>query len=354
MEVMDFEPLTPQALAAFDKLYPRILALVQERLGLELGKETGKLDRRQQDLLEDCHRRFGETLKAVYSFGLFEYLVEEMSWLISVLESRGLGKAWGERILEAWTIATHGMVKPPEADELSRPLIRARDLVLRLPGPSLDEDEKPSEDVQRYFDLALRNKRREAAEFGLTFLELGFPPARVADSLLMPALRQVGVFWERNKISAAAEHLATEITRYVIYRIFDSLPRKKAVSFSAVLACVPGDEHDIGIDLMSNLLASEGWSVAFIGRGAPHLDLLETVMSVRPDVVFLSVSQISHLPAARSLILGLRERTPDIPIILGGAAALKARTILAPLGAGIAAGIEDGRRIALNRVKAYA
>ena len=354
MEAMDFEPLTPQALAAFDKLYPRILALVRERLGLELGKGTGKLDRRQQELLEDCHRRFGETLKAVYSFGLFEYLAEEMSWFISVLESRGLDKAWGEKILESWTIALHGIVKPPEADELSRPLIRARALLPQLAGlPPAGEENLP-EDVQTYLEFALRSRRREAAEFALTFLKLGLPPEKVADSLLMPALRQVGVLWERNKISAAAEHLATEITRYVIYRIFDSRPRKKSVSFSAVLACVPGDEHDIGIDLMSNLLAGEGWSVAFIGRGAPHQDLLETVMSVRPDVVFLSMSLISHLPAARSLILGLRERTPDIPIILGGAAALKARTILAPLVAGIAAGIEDGWRIALNRVKAYA
>lgn len=354
MEAMDLEPLTPQALAALDKLYPRILALVRERLALELEKETGKIDRRQQELLEDCHRRFGETLKAVYSFGLFEYLVEEMSWLISVLESRGLGKAWGERILESWTIALHGMVKPPEADELSRPLIRARALVPRLAGLPLAGEEKLPEDVQRYLDFALRNRRREAADFALTFLEGGFPPAEVADSLLMPALRQVGVLWERNKISAAAEHLATEITRYVIYRLFDCLPRKTAVSFSAVLGCVPGDEHDIGLDLTANLLASEGWSVVFIGRGAPQQDLLETVISVRPDVVFLSVSLISHLPAARSLILDLRERTPDRPIILGGAAALKAKIILAPLVAGIAASLEDGRRIALNLAKGHA
>lgn len=351
---MDFEPLTPKALAAFDKLYPRILALVRERLGLKLGEETGKLDRPQEELLEECFVRFGETLKAVYAFGLYEYLAGEASWLISVLESRGLGRGWGEKILETWTIGIQGLVKPPEAEELSRPLIRTRALVPRVALGPLAGEEKLPEDVQRYLDFALGNKRKEAAEFALSFVELGLPPEKVADSLLMPALRRVGVLWEKNKISAAAEHFATEITRYVIYRIFDSLPRKKPVSFSAVLACVPGDEHDIGTDLMANLLASEGWSVVFIGRGSPHQDLLETVAGARPDILILSVSLISHLPAAHALIMDLREKIPGVRIILGGAAALTAKNILGPLVAGIAAGLGDGRRIARGLVGHHA
>jgi len=351
---MNLEPLTPQALAAFERLYPRILAVVREKLALELGKQSGKFNRQQEEILGDCYVRFGETLRAVYSFGLYESLVEELYWLASVLESRGLGREWGQKILETWTIGIQGLVRPAEADELSRPLIRAQTSVPRgAMAPSSGEME-PSEDVQKYLDFAFENKRREAAEFAQAFLKLGLAPEKVADSLLMPALRQIGVLWERNKISAAAEHLATEITRYVIYRLFDSLPKKKPVSVSAILACVPGDQHDIGTDLMSNLLAGEGWSVVFIGRESPQQDLLETVMRVRPNVVFLSVSLISHLPDARSLVLELKEKAPDVAIILGGAAALKAKDILAPLVAGIASSLEDGRRIALNLAKSRA
>jgi methanogenic corrinoid protein MtbC1 len=347
-EAMDIRPLAPQALVAFAELYPRLLALVRERLGLELSQKIPEYGRGPRELLEDCTTRFGDTLKAVYSFSLFGQLENETAWLVSVLESRGLDRGWVERILESWTIAIQGIVKPPEADELSRPLIRAQTSVPRGAMVPSSGEMEPSEDVQKYLDFAFRNKRREAAEFALAFLKLGLAPEKVADSLLMPALRQIGVLWERNKISAAAEHQATEITRYVIYRLFDSLPRKKPVSVSAILACVPGDQHDIGTDLMSNLLAGEGWSVVFIGRESPQQDLLETVLRVRPNVVFLSVSLISHLPAARSLVLELKEKAPDVAIILGGAAALKVKDILAPLVAGIASSLEDGRRIALN------
>jgi len=351
---MNLEPSNPNSLAVFESLYPRILAVVREKLALERRKQAGKLNRRQEEMLEDCYVRFGETLKAVYLFGLYECLEGEVSWLASVLESRGLGREWGRKILETWTLGIQGLVKPPEADELSRPLIRAQIPVLRAAMvPSSAEQELP-EDVQKYLEFAFGNQRREAAQFALTFLQVGVTPEKVADDLLMPALRQIGVLWEKNKISAAAEHLATEITRYVIYRLFDSLPRKKPVSASALLACVPGDEHDLGTDLMANLLASEGWSTVFIGRGTPQADLLEAVSNLRPNVIFLSVSLLSHLPAARSLILDLKAKAPEAVIILGGTAALKAKAVLAPIVAGIAGSLADGRRMALRLVKADA
>jgi len=343
---MDSEIPSPQALAEFDKLHPRILALVQERFGLELKTKTPKLDRRQRELVEDCAERLGNTLKAVFSFGLFGYMEAETDWLVSVLESRGLGRGWVESLLESWTIGIQGLVRPPLADELSRPLIRARSMVSRTsPEPPVQE-KSPSEEVQKYLDLVLRGRRREAAEFVLVSLKAGAAPGKIAEALLLPALHHMGRLWEKNRIGAAEEHLATEITRYVIYRLFDGLPWEKPLPYCAFLACVPGDQHDIGIDLMANLLRSDGWSLVYIGRGAPHQDLLDSAVAARPDVAILSVSLISHLPAARALILGLRETLPGIPIILGGAAAAAARRNFEPLVFGITDSLEEGRLIA--------
>jgi methanogenic corrinoid protein MtbC1 len=351
---MDIQPVTPRAAAAFDKLYPRILALVEERLGLELGKRTPKYGPRQSEFLKDWGERFGETLKAVYSFGLFEQLNNEAAWLVSVLESRGLGREWAEKILESWTIALQGMVKPPEGDELAGPLVRALSLIPQVGGHSQAEKRHLPEEVQRYLDFALGGSRREAAEFALSFLEAGLDPDKIADKILLPALRQAGFLWEKNEIGASTEHLATEITRYVIYRLFDKAPRKKSLPYSAVLACVPGDEHDIGIDLLANLLRSDGWSPAFIGRGSPRQDLLDAVARARPDVVFLSAILIAHLPAAHALILDLKAQIPGVRIILGGAAASAAKGIFEPLVAGIAASLEDGRRTARSLVEQHA
>lgn len=351
---MDDGPLPPASLTVFEELYPRILALVRERLAQEIKKEAGILDRRQREFLEACFADFGRTLRAVYKFGLLAELEEEVAWLVSVLQSRGLAATWAGRLLQTWTIAIQGLVRPAEAAELSRPLILAQAGAARPEGHPRTRMEEVPEDVQRYLDLALSNRRKEAADFALSFLERGQPPLRIAESLLLPALRRAGLLWERNQIDAAEEHIATEITRYVVFRVFDSLPRKKAVPYSAVLACVPDDEHDIGLALMSHCLAAEGWSVTYVGRGAPPQDLLDAVSRIRPNVIFLSISRTAHLPAAHSLILDLKPTTPDIPVIVGGAAALRASSVLEPLVAAVAASLEDGLILALRLTSSHA
>lgn len=345
---------SPQALTEFDKLFPRILALVEERFELELKRKGDGLDRRQREIIESCAGRLGETLKAVFAFGLFEQLEAEIGWLVSVLESRGLDRGWADLALESWTIGIQGLVRPPLAEELSAPLIRARSLIPRIGQEAPDPEKGTGKDVQEYLDLILQGRRGEAAEFALTFLEAGTAPGKIAGDLLLPAFRQIGRLWEKNQISASAEHLATETTRYVIYRIFEELKAKRALPYRAFLACVPGDQHDIGLDLMANLLRSEGWSLIHIGWGAPHQDILDSASEARPDIIVLSVSLISLLPAARTLIAGLKAAIPNVPILLGGAAALAARKDLAPLVAGIPAGLEEGRLMARELVEHHA
>jgi MerR family transcriptional regulator, light-induced transcriptional regulator len=351
---MDLEPIKPKTSAAFETLYPRILAVVREKFSLELSKAVPEYNRRQRELLEDSASRFGDTLKAVYSLGLFEELERETAWLISVIESRDLSRSWADLILETWANAIQGLVRPPEADELTRPLVRARALVSRPAHPASPEDGKPPDSVARYLDYAVRGQRREAAEFALSFLQGGLAPEQIADGLLLPALRRLGWSWEKNRIGASTEHRATEITRYVIYRIFDSLAVKRSLPLKAVLACVPGDQHDIGIEIMAGLLRSDGWSPVLIGRGAPHQDLLDTVADARPDVLVLSVSLISLLPAACALIADVREKAPGVRIILGGSAALAAGKLLGPQVAGIAAGLGEGLRLARSLAERHA
>jgi len=351
---MNSEGLSPRALAEFDKLFPRILALVQERFELELKRRGAGLDHRQKEIIEGCAGWLGEILRAVFSFGLFEQLEAEIGWLVSVLESRGLDRGWADLAFESWTIGIQSLVRPPLAEELADPLIRARSLIPRIGQDAPALEKSPGKDVQKYVELVLQGRRREAAEFALSFLEAGTAPGKIAGDLLISAFHHIGRLWEKNRISASAEHLATETTRYVIYRLFEGLKDKKALPYRALLACVPGDQHDIGLDLMANLLRSEGWSLIHIGRGAPHQDILESASEARPDIIVLSVSLISLLPAARTLIEGLKVAVPGVPILLGGAAALAARKDLGPLVAGIPAGLEEGRHMARDLVEHHA
>lgn len=348
------EGFSPQALAEFDNLFPRILALVQERFELELKRRGAGLDRRQREIIEGCAGRFGDTIRALFSLGLFENIEAETGWLVSVLESRGLDRGWADLVLESWTIGIQGLVRPPLAEELSDVLIRARSSIPRIGQEATSPEKDPGKDVQKYIDLVLQGRRREAAEFVLSFLEAGTAPGKIADDLLLRSFHQIGRLWEKNQISASAEHLATEATRYVIYRLFEGRDDEGALPYRAFLACVPGDQHDLGLDLMAHLLRSGGWSLVHIGRGAPHQDILESASRSRPDIIVLSVSLMSLLPAARALIAGLKAAVPGVPILLGGAAALAAKRVLGPAVTGIPASLEEGWLMARDLVEHHA
>ena len=334
-----------QAFAAFETLYPRLLAVVRERIRLEIGAAEIQ-DPGLKELLEDCAGRFGGALQAVYALGLAGGLVQETAWLVSVLDGRGPGRGWADRILEAWANAIQGLIKPPEGDDLARPLVGLRSRLGRLELPAPAQDDGPSENVTSYLEAALAGRRREAAEFALSLIGEGRSPGQVASGLLLPALRRIGRLWEKGRLNASSEHRATEITRYVIYRLFDSLPARPALSLKALLACVPGDEHALGIEITAGLLAGDGWSTVHVGRGAPRRDLVEAAADVRPDLIVLSASLIGHLPAARDLILDLGEKFSGVPIILGGAAAAAAADVLGPLVSAIASAPEEAARLA--------
>jgi methanogenic corrinoid protein MtbC1 len=87
-----------------------------------------------------------------------------------------------------------------------------------------------------------------------------------------------------------------------------------------VLACPPGERHDLGLVAFGLALRSQGWRITFLGADTPAESLAETVRLLRPDVIVLSataseplsnVPQIPGVPPAR-LAFGGRGATAEL------------------------------------------
>jgi methanogenic corrinoid protein MtbC1 len=127
----------------------------------------------------------------------------------------------------------------------------------------------------------------------------------------------------------ADEHAATEICRYVLYRLFDSVEPAPGNGREALVACVPGEEHELGAELAAEYLRLKGWGVFAVGRSAPEEDIVAAVSSSQPDVAFFSVTMIANLPAAGRLLEAALAARPGLGIVLGGRAAELASSRLA-------------------------
>jgi DNA-binding transcriptional MerR regulator len=129
-----------------------------------------------------------------------------------------------------------------------------------------------------------------------------------------PVLERVGEAWESGALSIAQEHLLSEAIRARLERMLAD-PRG-GVRGVAVLACLPGERHELGLLMLGLLLRADGWQVVYLGADTPVEDALALAGRVAPSVLCLSVTLPDHLRG-----LGRIEPPPEVAIVLGGKAA---------------------------------
>ena len=312
-----------------------LLVAVDEHLALDAEFHCAGIDCDQLGLSRHVNREFGRLLAAVYEFGLFDRLTDESRWFVSMLSRHGFGPGYFGRMLEAWSVAIVSSIRLAYARELVTPLDSLRGNLGLLIEGRRPEPELPAE-ARPLLDLLRTRKRREAAETVLALAKSGLPLERVVEEVVLSAMKYIGFLWETGRITVADEHAATEICRYVLFRLFDSVETGKTVGLKALAACVPGDEHELGVVIVGEYLRLKGWEVFVVGRSTPLEDILKALTDFRPDVVFLSATLVANLPAARAVVAEVRKTLPGIGVVLGGPAVVAAADALAQPGVAVA------------------
>jgi methanogenic corrinoid protein MtbC1 len=139
--------------------------------------------------------------------------------------------------------------------------------------------------------------------------------------VIQPCQHEIGRLWEQNRISVAQEHLATAISQLAIAHMYRHLRRSPANGKLVIVACVEGEQHDLGARMGSDFLEMAGFDVRFLGANVPTESILSMVTQKRPDLVVLSVSLETHRPAFRDVVGVLRAKcSPSLPILAAGRA----------------------------------
>jgi hypothetical protein len=87
-----------------------------------------------------------------------------------------------------------------------------------------------------------------------------------------------------------------------------------------------------------------------MGHIAPARDIMISIATNKPDVLFLSLTLISSLPSAKQLLLKIRDEAPQVKLVLGGHAAVLASKTLANYADVIAHSIEEAHTLSLKLV----
>jgi len=145
-------------------------------------------------------------------------------------------------------------------------------------------------------------------------LALG-PIDEAFEEVLAPALVEIGESWERGELTVAQEHLASSTVRAGLQRLLADA--RASVRGVVVLACAPGERHEIGLLMLAVLLRADGWQVAYLGPDTPIDDAVSLASDLDARVLGFSATSDAY---AKDLQRGLRSaKVPStITVVVGG------------------------------------
>jgi MerR family transcriptional regulator, light-induced transcriptional regulator len=248
----------------------------------------GELSRRSgvsPELLRAWERRYGLLRPTRSPGGLRLYSADDLSRVREMQEHLAGGLAAAEAAALAARSADEQVVPSPRLPATAR---------AELAG-ALDAFDEPR--AQSTLDQLLSEATVE----------------RVLTDVILPFLEELGERWERGEATVAQEHFSTSVLRGRLLGLARGWGR--GVGPVALLACLPGERHELGLMAFGLALRSQGWRVAYLGSDTPLETVDETADSLEPSLVVLSAVTSDRVHAALPQVQALASR---YRVALGG------------------------------------
>lgn len=167
----------------------------------------------------------------------------------------------------------------------------------------------------------LKGNRNGIVKITKEALESGEKPSELLNQVLLPAINQVGEYFEQGKyflpqLIASAEAMKNSIEVLEPLLQTGSAGEEMPV---VVIATVEGDIHDIGKNLVALMLKNHGFHVIDLGKDVPQAKILETAREHHAEFIALSALMTTTMQRMREIVAAAKQEGITAKIIIGGA-----------------------------------
>jgi MerR family transcriptional regulator, light-induced transcriptional regulator len=277
------------------------------RIG-ELARRTGA----SPELLRAWERRYGllRPTRSQGGFRLYTAADEERIRRMREYLVRGVAAA------EAARLAVDAATPAGPGADTTTPAVLVPETTVAAPPPL--------QAAARELAGALDRFDEEQAHAVLDRLLAAYRIETILRDLLVPYLHDLGERWARGEVSVAQEHFASNLLRGRLLGLARGWGQGHGPV--AVLACLPGEQHDLGLIAFGITLYRRGWRIIYLGPDTPIATIGQATESLAPDLVVLAGTVPEPFAAHADAIADLARQTT---VVLGGAgatAALATRT----------------------------
>ena len=107
----------------------------------------------------------------------------------------------------------------------------------------------------------------QAANTALDRLFSAYTVETVLQDVVLPYLHRLGERWETGEVSVAQEHFASNLLRGRLLGLAQGWGQGQGPG--AILACLPGEHHELGLLVFGVALRRRGWRITYLGTDSP-------------------------------------------------------------------------------------
>ncbi|WP_310582813.1 B12-binding domain-containing protein [Deinococcus sp.] len=217
--------------------------------------------------------------------------------------------AGGYRLYSPFDLACIAFIQARQEEGV--PVSRAVELAREhLASPSAQELPLVGELVR----ALLRPDHREAGRL-LGQAHAAFSAEEVMMNVMQPTLSRIGLLWESGEITVAHEHQASAFLKVRLSQMLDAAGNNE-LGPAVVVACGPGEHHEVGLMMLAVTLRRKGIQVHYLGGNTPLADTAVYARSVGAQALLFSLNTDDSLEQFRTDLHDLSGL--EIPIFFGG------------------------------------
>ena len=191
------------------------------------------------------------------------------------------------------------------AAEAARAVLAEAPSTARTPAPDPVAVRMATVGAAASLQVALDDLDERAAHVVLDELFGTLTIEAVIRDVLIPYLHDLGLRWSRGEVSVGQEHFASNVVRSRLAAL--SRGWGAGVGPQALLACPPGELHDIALLSFGLVLRRSGWRVVFLGADSPMADIERTTAALGPHLVMLAASDPARFDSVRPELVRLAQ-----------------------------------------------
>jgi MerR family transcriptional regulator, light-induced transcriptional regulator len=355
VEAKKLPAVTLAAAAAYKHHVPVLTKYVDDKL-ISHPRIHSLIGNNPLQIMFDNHKNHVEFMSTVFSLGDYELLCKTVPWVYRSYHAHKFSYDYFPVELKAWQEAIAAFIDPGLTDAIRIIydwMIGNHERFITLSQSDMSFSipvEAGLLAVKSSFQSALiAGDHRKCLSIAVENVNSSPDIEIFYGQVIQPVMYEIGSLWERGELSVAQEHLAAAIVGRIMATISMTRIEPRGDKGKAVVTASPNEFHEIGAWMIADILKIQGWDVDYLGANTPQNDLVQFLLSSRPDVLAISVTMPFNVEKVKDII-DLIKPNPvfnKMKIMVGGRVFIEHPSLGVALGAdGFGINIADVKRLA--------